>query len=48
MHYGHGWIVGEKGQRWHPSRDQSVLLNSLRNSAKPSLVSRIKLFLESV
>ncbi|WNY81927.1 DUF2724 domain-containing protein [Cronobacter dublinensis] len=47
-HYGHGWIVGKQGKRWHPSRDQSALLNSLRNSAKPSLVSRIKLFLESV
>ncbi|MCI0186354.1 DUF2724 domain-containing protein, partial [Cronobacter sakazakii] len=20
MHYGHGWIVGKQGKRWHPSR----------------------------
>lgn len=22
MHYGHGWIVGENGKRWHPVRSQ--------------------------
>lgn len=29
MHYGHGWIVGKDGKRWHPSRNQSELLNGL-------------------
>ncbi|ULQ29583.1 DUF2724 domain-containing protein (plasmid) [Enterobacter hormaechei subsp. xiangfangensis] len=27
MHYGHGWIAGDNGKRWHPCRDQSELLN---------------------
>ncbi|WP_071789806.1 phage filamentation protein Fil family protein [Franconibacter helveticus 513] len=48
MHYGHGWIVGKNGRRWHPSRDQSALLNSLRAGKKKSLVSRLKVFLESI
>lgn len=48
MHYGHGWIVGENGRRWHPSRDQSALLNSLRAGKKKSLVGRLKVFLESI
>lgn len=48
MHYGHGWIVGDNGRRWHPSRDQSALLNSLRAGKKKSLVSRLKVFLESI
>jgi len=29
MHYGHGWIMGKDGKRWHPSRNQSELLNGL-------------------
>ncbi|MDR9889555.1 DUF2724 domain-containing protein [Pseudenterobacter timonensis] len=44
MHYGHGWIIGEDGKRWHPCRDQSELLNGLKSkSAKPSafLIIRI-------
>lgn len=48
MHYGHGWIVGKNGRRWHPSRDQSALLNSLRAGKKKSLVSRLRVFLESI
>ncbi|WP_431624415.1 phage filamentation protein Fil family protein [Enterobacter chuandaensis] len=44
MHYGHGWIAGENGKRWHPCRDQSELLNGLKTkAAKPSafLIIRI-------
>ncbi|MCS0538334.1 phage filamentation protein Fil family protein [Citrobacter portucalensis] len=26
MHYGHGWIAGKNGKRWHPSRSQADLL----------------------
>ncbi|EOC1312516.1 DUF2724 domain-containing protein [Cronobacter turicensis] len=48
MHYGHGWIVGKNGRRWHPSCDQSALLNSLRAGKKKTLVSRLKVFLESI
>lgn len=33
MHFGHGWIAGKDGKRWHPCRDQSELLNDLQ--AKP-------------
>lgn len=29
MHYGHGWIMGSDGQRWHPSRSQADLLADL-------------------
>ncbi|EFE24646.1 phage filamentation protein Fil family protein [Edwardsiella tarda] len=29
MHYGHGWITGENGKRWHPCRSQAELLASL-------------------
>lgn len=25
MHYGHGWITGKDGKRWHPSRSQADL-----------------------
>lgn len=25
MHYGHGWIMGEDGKRWHPCRSQDEL-----------------------
>ncbi|HFE3472190.1 TPA: phage filamentation protein Fil family protein [Enterobacter hormaechei] len=44
MHYGHGWITGDNGKRWHPCRDQSELLNGLKTkAAKPSafLIIRI-------
>ena len=29
MHYGHGWIEGKDGKRWHPSNSQADLLASL-------------------
>lgn len=29
MHYGHGWIAGKDGKRWHPSRSQADLLTGL-------------------
>ena len=29
MHYGHGWIVGKDGRRWHPSHSQADLLTGL-------------------
>lgn len=29
MHYGHGWIMGEDGKRWHPCRSQDELLSEL-------------------
>lgn len=29
MHYGHGWITGKYGKRWHPSRSQADLLADL-------------------
>lgn len=38
MHYGHGWIAGKNGKRWHPSHSQSELLNSLQTKRKPSAV----------
>ncbi|MGU3680455.1 phage filamentation protein Fil family protein [Citrobacter portucalensis] len=44
MHYGHGWIAGDNGKRWHPCRDQSELLNGLKTkTVKPSafLIIRI-------
>ncbi|WP_395490346.1 phage filamentation protein Fil family protein [Cedecea davisae] len=40
MHFGHGWISGKDGKRWHPSRDQSALLNGLC-AKKPSLLTRL-------
>jgi len=38
IHYGHGWIEGKNGKRWHPSHGQSELLNSLQTKRKPSAV----------
>ena len=29
MHYGHGWIMGEDGKRWHPCRSQDEWLAEL-------------------
>ncbi|HCD4505462.1 phage filamentation protein Fil family protein [Phytobacter diazotrophicus] len=29
MHYGHGWIAGKDGKRWHPSHSQADLLADL-------------------
>lgn len=40
MHYGHGWIMGSDGQRWHPCNSQSELLNGLTEK-KVSAVKRL-------
>ncbi|MER2549667.1 phage filamentation protein Fil family protein [Klebsiella pneumoniae] len=40
MHYGHGWIMGSDGQRWHPCCSQSELLNGL-TAKKVSAVKRL-------
>lgn len=40
MHYGHGWIMGSDGQRWHPCCSQSELLNGL-TAKKASAVKRL-------
>lgn len=40
MHYGHGWIMGSDGQRWHPCCYQSELLNGL-TAKKVSAVKRL-------
>ncbi|MEB2439832.1 phage filamentation protein Fil family protein [Citrobacter braakii] len=34
MHYGHGWIAGKDGKRWHPSRSQAELLAGLSTTKK--------------
>ncbi|MBK4725051.1 phage filamentation protein Fil family protein [Pantoea agglomerans] len=38
--FGHGWIMGCEGKRWHPSNDQKVLLREL-SSVKPNFIQRI-------
>ncbi|MDZ3175008.1 DUF2724 domain-containing protein [Klebsiella pneumoniae] len=40
MHYGHGWIMGSDGQRWHPCSSQSELLKGL-TAKKVSAVKRL-------
>ncbi len=32
MHYGHGWIMGKDGKRWHPCISQDSLLADLSTS----------------
>lgn len=34
MSYGHGWIVGVDGRRFHPSHSQSDLLQALTTRKK--------------
>ncbi|WP_345827772.1 phage filamentation protein Fil family protein [Erwinia sp. HDF1-3R] len=34
--YGHGWIMGKDGKRWHPSNEQKALLRGLTKKQKPS------------
>lgn len=31
MHYGHGWIIGKDGKRWHPClmKENTSMLKSL-------------------
>ena len=48
IHYGHGWIAGKDGKRWHPCRSQSELLKGLKSKqSKPSdfLIIRIAHFI---
>lgn len=40
MHYGHGWIAGKDGKRWHPCNSQSELLNGL-TAKKVSAIKRL-------
>lgn len=45
--YGHGWIAGKDGKRWHPSRSQSELLKGLKTKSPKSscfLIIRIAHF----
>ncbi|WP_428943246.1 phage filamentation protein Fil family protein [Pantoea sp. FN060301] len=35
--YGHGWIMGKDGKRWHPSNDQKALLRGLSKKPVPLL-----------
>lgn len=37
MHYGHGWIMGEGGKRWHPCRNQQALLADLSTTKRGKL-----------
>ncbi|EOU8286856.1 phage filamentation protein Fil family protein [Citrobacter cronae] len=37
MHFGHGWIVGGDGKRWHPCNSQSELLNGLSTNKRRTL-----------
>lgn len=34
MHCGHGWIIGQDGKRWHPSRSQADLLAGFSSQKK--------------
>ncbi|EEJ3839718.1 DUF2724 domain-containing protein, partial [Salmonella enterica subsp. enterica serovar Apapa] len=36
MHYGHGWIAGKDGKRWHPCHSQSELLKGLKTKPTKS------------
>jgi len=39
--YGHGWIMGEAGKRWHPSNDQSELLHGMTTVYRKKLLARL-------
>ncbi|MGQ3903260.1 phage filamentation protein Fil family protein [Mixta calida] len=32
--YGHGWIIGQDGKRWHPSNNQAELLAGLTGNGR--------------
>lgn len=32
--YGHGWIMGQDGRRWHPSNNQAELLVGLTGNGR--------------
>lgn len=40
LSYGHGWLMGKDGKRWHPSRDQSALLSELHSKARRPFTAR--------
>ncbi|WP_455863770.1 phage filamentation protein Fil family protein [Pantoea agglomerans] len=40
--YGHGWIMGKDGKRWHPNNDQKALLRGLTSKPEPMLNHSIK------
>ncbi|ECK2535017.1 DUF2724 domain-containing protein [Salmonella enterica] len=44
MHYGHGWIMGKGGKRWHPCRSQDALLADLSTTkqGKPWLLKALR------
>lgn len=44
MHYGHGWIMGKDGKRWHPCRSQDALLADLSTiqQGKPWLLKALR------
>ncbi len=40
--FGNGWIMGEKGKRWHPSISQAELLAGLTtNGSKSKWLSKL-------
>lgn len=40
--FGHGWIMGENGRRWHPSNSQADLLEGLTtNGSKSKWLSKL-------
>ncbi|HEF0082707.1 TPA: DUF2724 domain-containing protein [Citrobacter braakii] len=48
MYYGHGWIAGKDGKRWHPCHSQSELLKGLKTKPPKSsdfLIIRIAHFI---
>ncbi|WP_072215002.1 phage filamentation protein Fil family protein [Type-D symbiont of Plautia stali] len=43
--YGHGWIVGDEGKRWHPAHSQIELLAGLSGKRKKSWLTKLKVSL---
>ncbi|WP_312239428.1 phage filamentation protein Fil family protein [Pantoea sp.] len=44
--YGHGWIMGANGRRWHPSNSQTELLAGLTgNGSKAKCLTKLKISL---
>ncbi|HBV4632737.1 TPA: DUF2724 domain-containing protein [Klebsiella pneumoniae] len=43
-HFGHGWIMGTDGKRWHPYRSQDELLADLSTTkrGKPWLLKALR------
>lgn len=39
--YGHGWLIGKDGKRWHPCNDQKALLRDL-STQKPTLLAKFR------